>query len=153
MVVEEEQPNILLPSPSSSPELQEGKLYNGSQSPEIKVVPLSELSSLFTNERSRNDSKSEDERKDDSDYGMSPSPQPLKNSLEITTDNNVERQSESAGRDSLSTPVSPVDQEIKSASTNSDSGGKLGFRYKLILILLAKLNNDPGIFLLIVIVN
>lgn len=129
MVVEEEQANILLPSPSSSPELQVGKICNGSQSPEIKVVPLSELSSLFTNGRSRNDSKSEDERKDDSDYGMSPSPQPLKNFLEITTDSNVESQSESTGRESLSISVSPVDQELKSASINSDSGGKLGFRY------------------------
>lgn len=128
MVVEEEQPNTLLPSPSSSPELQ-GKICNGSQSPEIKVVSLSELPSLFTNGRSRNDSKSEDERKDDSDYGMSPSPQPLKNFLEITTDNSVESQSESAGRDSLSTSVSPVDQELKSASVNSDSGGKLDFRH------------------------
>lgn len=129
MVVEEEQANILLPSPSSSPELQVGKICNGSQSPEIKVVPLSELSSLFTNGRSRNDSKSEDERKDDSDYGMSPSPQPLKNFLEIATDSNVESQSESAGRESLSISVSPVDQELKCASNNSDSGGKLGFRY------------------------
>lgn len=125
MVVEDEQPILTVPSPSSSPELQGGKLCNGSHSPEIKVVPLSELSNLFVNTRARNDSKSEDERKyESSDCGdASPSPQPLKD-CSAEGDDVICSGNDSAGRDSNDTADLPVDQEHKRVNSHEDSGGK-----------------------------
>lgn len=130
MVVEEEQPNTSVPSPSSSPELQVGKLCNGSQSPEVKVVPLSELSNLFTNGYKREDSKCESTKSESDSGDLSPSPQPLKESVDSNEEVIEENHNQRAGYDSNDSSVSPVDQENHSESSTKPSSGKLNNKFR-----------------------
>lgn len=121
MVIEEERPIIGEPSPISTPELDSRSPYPGSDSPEIKVVPLSELSNIFSHGLPKTVSDSDDK---DDDVSLNLSPSPQLNDEVVTNGDDIES---SLNKDSVNGDInneSDITNIDKSSEVNGLVGGK-----------------------------
>ncbi|GFS43695.1 paramyosin, long form [Nephila pilipes] len=121
MGIEDEPPNVSQPSPSFSPELVTPSPCKGLESPDVKVVSLSELSNIFTNglPKERPESTGKDSE-DDVSLNLSPSPQ----LGEYTqTDDGQTNVCIENGVHNLND--TPVDQQTETVSNNEIAGDEL----------------------------
>ncbi|GFY34336.1 paramyosin [Trichonephila clavipes] len=121
MGVEDETPNISQPSPSFSPELLAASPCKGPESPEVKIVSLSELSNIFTNglPKERTESTGKDSE-DDVSLNLSPSPQLGEH---LQADDEQTNECVENGIHSLND--TPVEKQIESVSNNEIAGDEL----------------------------